>query len=61
MRIPIINLYLFSKVIEFNSKSIKKLCKTSIKNKYIRIIKLKKMTSTKKRLQEVYANFYSPY
>lgn len=50
-----------NKVKKHNSKDAKELCKTYIENKHTRIIKSRKMTSTIKKLQEVYINLWGPY
>lgn len=41
--------------------SIKNLCDTCIKNKYIKIIKHKAMTSAVQKLKEIHANLWGPH
>lgn len=55
--VDVYNILVFiNKVREHNFKGIKKLCKAYIKNKYIKIVKLKKMILIIKKLQEIYTN-----
>ena len=44
-----------------NTNGIEQLYEACIKSKYTRIVKLKKIMPTTKRLQEVYANLWGPH
>ena len=44
------------KVIELNIDYVEKLCEACIKSIHTRIVKLKRMTPTTKRLQKIYTN-----
>ena len=46
---------------EYNLNGVKELCKVCIKSKHTRIVKLKKMIPTIKRLQEVHADLWGPH
>lgn len=46
-----------NKIIKYNFKSIKILYKSSINNKYIRIIKSKKIKLIIKKLEKIYTNW----
>ena len=50
-----------NKIIKYNLKNIEKLYGACIKNKYIRIVKSKKMTSITKKLLKIYTNLWDLY
>lgn len=54
-------LTLVNKVIKHNLRVIEKLCKTCIESKHIRIVRSKKITTTTRKLQEVYADLQGPH
>ena len=45
-----------NKAIELNIDGVEELCEACIKNKYTRIVKLKRMTPITRRLQEIYVD-----
>lgn len=50
-----------SEILKHDFENMEEFCKTCIKNKHIRIVKLKKMIPTTKKLQEIYANLLGSY
>ena len=50
-----------NKAMELNIDGVKKLCEACIKSKHTRIVKLKKITPTMRRLQEIHADLWGPH